>query len=138
NFAAFAFVQRLLLRIHTAESLGPGYFVGLVDLAGATEDSPASELAGFALDQLARFDVNALDRDVLRRLVLGPFTREKTVAWINEGRLKPQAPGLDFLKALAFHPDWVADPWIAALRRDGLPWQRALSFDEALSEKVLG
>jgi hypothetical protein len=88
--------------------------------------------------QLARFDVNALERDVLRRLLLNPSTRIMTLRWIEEGRLKPQVLGLDFLKALAFHPDWEADPWIGALRREGPPWARALSFDEGLSEQVLG
>jgi hypothetical protein len=138
---AFDFVQKLLLQTHPAESLGPGYFVGLLDAADLKEDlAPASldRISQFTMSQLARFDVSALDRDVLRRLLLRPFTRAKTIAWIEEGRLKPQALGLDFLKALAFHPDWEADPWVAALRRDGPAWARGCSFDEDLSERILG
>jgi hypothetical protein len=30
--------------------------------------------------------------------------------WIDEGRLQARTLGLDFLKALAFHPDWEDDP----------------------------
>ena len=33
--------------------------------------------------------------------------------WVDESRLKLPTLGLDFLKALAFHPAWEADPWLA-------------------------
>ncbi len=138
NPEAFAFVQKLLLQTHPAESLGPGYFVGLIDAADAKEDIPPAGVARFAMGQIARFDVNSLDQDVLRRLIIRPVTTQQTRAWVEEGRLKPRVLGLDFLKALAFHPDWEADPWLAALRRDGPAWARELKFDEAMSEKVLG
>ncbi|MGP0067272.1 MAG: BRCT domain-containing protein [Isosphaeraceae bacterium] len=137
NAAAFDFVQKFLLQIHPAESLGPGYFVGLIEAADAKEDVRPAGVARFAMSQLARFDVNTLDRDVLRRLILRPATTAQARAWVDEGRLKPQGFGLDFLKALAFHPDWETDSGIAELRRKGPAWARELKFDEPLSEKVL-
>ena len=91
----------------------------------------------FIKEQLARFDLNAVDRDVLRRLFL-KSSAMTIIPWIEEGRLKPQVLGLDFLKAVAFHPDWETDPWIVELRRNGPAWARELTFDEGMSEKVLG
>ena len=92
----------------------------------------------FALEQLARSTSDTLDRDLLRRLLLHPLTRDQRIAWIDEGRLKAQTLGLDFLKALAFHPDWEADPWLDRVAPQRPAWARDLEFDEALSEQVLG
>ena len=55
-----------------------------VRVTDAPERSSAFRVADFAMGQLARFDVNALDRDALRGLVLRPSTREKACAWIDE------------------------------------------------------
>jgi hypothetical protein len=98
----------------------------------------AGRVASFALEQLATFDVNALDRDFLQRLLLNPRTREQVCGWIDEGRLKVQALPPAFWKVLAFHPDWEAVPWLAELRRGDRPWAREIEFDEALSDRVLG
>ena len=138
NPGASSYIEKLLLELHPAEALGAGYFVSVIEVAqakGTSRDWPGVET--FAFNQLARFDVNALDRDILRRLFLRAFT-SVFVPWIKEGRLKPQVLGLDFLKALAFHPDWQADLWVAELRRNGPAWARDLTFDEGLSEEVLG
>src|SRR4029077_9516358 len=132
------FVQKLLLQTHPAQSLGPNYFVGLIEATDTKEDVQSSGVPQFAMTQLGRFDVSALERDVLRRLLLRLSAGGATTAWIEEGRLQPSAFGLDFLKALAFHPDWEADPWLASLRRDGPDWARELTFDEDRSERVLG
>jgi hypothetical protein len=138
NFKAFEFLRTLLLQTHPTPTLGTGYFLGLIEAADVPDRPSAVPVAVFAMEQLARFDVNALDRDALRGLVLRPSTGRLALAWIDEGRLKAQALGLDFLKALAFHPDWEADPWIAALRREGPPWARGREFHEELSDRVLG
>ncbi|WP_435005063.1 BRCT domain-containing protein [Tundrisphaera lichenicola] len=131
-------IQSLLLQTHPAASLGPVYFVGLIEASDRQEGWSAGWVAEFAMGHLAKFDLNALDADFLRRLILRPATRGTTAGWIDEGRLKPQGLGLDFLRALAFHPDWEADPSITALRREGPAWARDLTFDESLSERVLG
>jgi len=138
NVTAFKFIEKLLLEIHPVATLGPGYFIGLAEATDGREGYALNRVAALSLSQLARFDINTLDRDTLRRLALRPFTKPVALGWIEEGRLKPQALGLDFLRALAFHPDWDADPWLAVIRRDGPPWARGMGFDEATSERVLG
>ncbi len=135
--AAFEFIRTLLLQVHPAPSLGPDYFVGLIEATDSLDDHDSEALVGFAMGQLAKFDVNALAPDVLRRLALRPLSRPLIGRWIDEGRLKPQALGLDFLRALAYHPDWEADPWIGSLRREGPPWGREMVFDPSWSERVL-
>ncbi len=135
---ASKFVQSLLLQLHPAPTLGPGYFAGLIDAGDETEGPSPPLVAKFALDQLARSDPNALDRDFLRRLVLRPTTDDRAFAWVVEGRLAPKVFGPEFLKALAYHPDWEVDPWLVTLRREGPAWARRLEFDEALADRVIG
>jgi hypothetical protein len=134
------FLRRLLPQIHPYEALGAEFFRRLIEAIQGEDRRHAvlRNVAEFAQAELARFDVNALDRDFLRRLVLWPVTRGQTCAWVDEGRLNPHTLGLDFLKALAFHPDWEADPGIGAPRREGPAWARELEFDEALADRVLG
>src|SRR5262249_5050937 len=88
--------------------------------------------------EMARFDLNTLDPDFLRRLILRPITRGPTCAWIDQGRLNPNVLGLEFLKALAYHPDWAADPGLTALRTAGPTWARARAFEEPMADRVLG
>jgi hypothetical protein len=78
-----------------------------------------------------------LNQDFLKRLLLHPLTRRQTIAWIDEGRLKAQTLGVDFLKVLAFHPAWEADPWVGELRQSPRKWARALNFSEELADQVL-
>jgi hypothetical protein len=59
------------------------------------------------------------------------------VRWINEGRLQARTLGADFLKVVAFHPDWAGDPWMTALRQSGKKWAANLTFDEGLTDQVL-
>jgi hypothetical protein len=138
---AFQFVKDLLPQIHPTQKLGPDYFCSLVEatdeVAGA-DPQELSQVANFAAVELSRFPLDALDRDFLRRLILRPITRAYAIRLIEVGRLNPQTLGLVFLKALAYHPDWDADPGIDALRREGPEWARGLAFDEALADQVLG
>src|SRR5262249_9334408 len=57
---AFEFVQKFLLQVHPAESLGPGYFLGLLDAVDARPDIVPGPIARFAMDRLAKFDINAI------------------------------------------------------------------------------
>jgi hypothetical protein len=134
----FNFAKKLLPQIHPRAQLGPGFFTDLIDSLVDPNAEPAERVAQFATGELAAFDVNALDRDFLRRLLLHPRTRDRAYAWIDEGRLKPDRVPLDFWKALAYHPAWEADPWLTGFRRGDLPWARALEFDEGLADRVLG
>jgi hypothetical protein len=101
-------------------------------------EETSKRVAEFATQELARFDLNALDVAFLERLLLNPLTREAVLGWVNEGRLKVPTYPLDFLKALAFHPAWASDARIGELRQSERPWARALEFDEGLADRVLG
>lgn len=136
--AAFKFIAAHLLQVHPAAQLGTGYFVDLIEATDARPDDDPGRLVAFAMEQLGKFDVGALDGAVLRRLALRPASRLALERWVEGGKLKAAALGLDFLRSLAFHPDWDANPEIAALRRDGPPWARELAFDEAYSGRALG
>ncbi len=135
---AFRFARTLLPQIHPTQRLGPAFFAGLIDAIADTNARGARDVAGFALEELARFDVNTLPAELLRRLLLHPLTRDRVCAWVEGGRLKAQTVPLDFWKALAFQPSWDANPDVAALRREGPPWARALDFDETLADRALG
>jgi hypothetical protein len=133
----FNFAKKLLPEIHPAKKLGAGFFTDLIDSLDDPDAEPAARVAQFGVEELAAFDPNTLDTDFLRRLLLHPRTRDGAYAWINEGRLKVQTLPVAFWKALAFHPAWEADPWLAELRRSERPWARRLEFDEGLSDRVL-
>jgi hypothetical protein len=91
----------------------------------------------FAAGELARFDLNTINPGGLRWLALFPGGWAYVALWIDEGKLKPQTLGAGFLNALAFQPDWDANPWQAALRSSS-PWAADLSFVEPRAQKVLG
>jgi hypothetical protein len=57
---------------------------------------------------------------------------------VNEGRLKPQTLPPGYFKALAYHPDWDRDPWLAELRKGPKLWMQNLTYDEELANIVLG
>ena len=134
----FAFVSKLLPQVHPQQQLGPGFFTDLIDSINGPLNAATARVAVFALEQLAGFDLNALDREFLQRLLLHPQTRGKARAWIDEGRLKVQSLPPSFWKVLAFHPAWEADAWVAELRRGDRTWAHDLEFDEALADHVLG
>lgn len=135
---AFQFAAKLLPQVHPPAKLGPGFFVDLIDSIDDPNSQPARDVAGFAMKELAAFDVNALDVDFRKRLLLLPLTRATAFNWIGEGRLKAQALPLDFLQALAYQPDWETNPWLTALRAGERAWARALEFNDGLSAQVLG
>ncbi|HXG11674.1 MAG TPA: BRCT domain-containing protein [Gemmataceae bacterium] len=138
NETAFEFVKDLLPQVHPYQKLGPGFFADLIDRIDDPASYTARRVAGYALGELARFDLNTLDRDFLQRLLVHPLTTHRARAWINEGRLKTQSLPVEFFKALAYHPDWEANPWIADLKQSNRVWARQLEFNEELADQVLG
>jgi hypothetical protein len=141
---AFKFAEQLLPQIHPLDKLGAGFFQDILERLGDAGHAHvrqqwqwANRVAGYALKQLERFDLNTLGRDFLRRLLLDPLTRAQATAWINEGRLKAGALGVDFFKLLAFQPSWDADLWMTALRQSERPWARQLRPDEPLENQAL-
>jgi len=133
---AFSFAWWLLPKTHTPAALGPAFYVGVLkrlDLADGNHQRRVDKVA----KELARFDLDTLDRDALRWLALAPGGWAVVVNWIEQGKLKPATLGTDFWKSLAFHPDYEADPWLAALRASGPAWAAELVFAEYASGVVL-
>lgn len=135
--ATFQFVRKTLPQVHAPDKLGAAFWVDVIDRLNDPNQRHLSRVAAFALAELARFDLDALDGDFLKRLILHPLTRNQTIAWINEGRLKASSLTVNFLKVLAFHPDWDADAWVANLKDSPTPWVKRLEFNEALADVVL-
>ncbi len=134
---SFDYLCTRLLELQPAEKLGPDYFLGL--LADSDRDGEnIHQIASFVTRNLRKFDLNALPADALKALALRRTTSDTAFEWIDEGKLKAQSLGLEFLKALAYHPEWETDPWLAAFRKAGPKWAREMSFDEQKSERVLG
>ncbi len=137
NDEAFTFLKGLLARVHPIETLGPDFFRELIaDLKGDDDDASA-RVAPFAMAELSRFDVNALPVEFHRTLILDETTRASLFAWVDQGRLRATAFGIDFLKALAYQPDFEANPWIAEFRRTGPEWAKSLAFDPRLADRVI-
>jgi hypothetical protein len=134
---AFEFAKSLLPQLHPLQKLGPGFFCAVIDKFDQPTSHVQRNAALFALAELARFDLNSLDRDFLKRLLLHPFTGIQARAWIEEGRLKAQTLPLDFHKDLAYHPQWEADPWVADLKKSNRAWAKELDFDESVADQVL-
>lgn len=135
---AFDFAKHNLPKIHPNATLGPGFYLGLMKRLEVPNDVRARRVMTFSPPQLATFDLNAVEQDGLRWLML--FETEAGIAmlprWVDEGKLRPQTLDLDFLKALAFLPDWEASPWLAAFRTAN-PWAQDLSFKEDRAQQVL-
>ncbi|MGD9213048.1 MAG: hypothetical protein PVI90_19855, partial [Desulfobacteraceae bacterium] len=134
------FAKELLPQVHPHKKLGTSFFIGLLeDLIEIYPDNSyqASNMAVFALNQLAQFDINGLDKDFLKRMFVHPIGARKMAAWVDEGRLKAQTLEVPFYKALAYFADWEKDPWIKALQGQSESWAAVLKFNEELSEQVL-
>ncbi|MBL8798707.1 MAG: BRCT domain-containing protein [Planctomycetia bacterium] len=137
NEQAFEFARKHLPQVHPVQKLGAEFFRDLLDRLD--EPSYSTEVAiAFALGELARFDLNTLDPEFLRRLFVNPFTSDAAGRWVDEGKLKAQSLPLDYWRTLAFHPDWERDPWITSLKASRFAWAKSLEFSEQLSERVLG
>ncbi len=136
NEHAFQFAQTHLPQVHPPKKLGAGFFRELIEKLDLESDN-VWDAADYALTEIARFDVNELESDFVKRLFLHPATWRDTAEWVSEGRLKAESLPVDFLKVLAYHPAWQADPSIAELRQNE-PWAKRLEFNETLSQQILG
>ncbi|WP_240911125.1 BRCT domain-containing protein [Paludisphaera soli] len=137
NPEAFEFLKGSLARIHPTEKLGAAFFRDLIGALKGVDDDASQMVAPFALGELARFDLDAMPPDFLRRLLVDPTTRVQAARWVDQGKLKAPSVGIDFLKALAYEPDFAAHPWIEEFRRTGPDWARNLAFDQRLADRVL-
>ncbi|MEZ4433564.1 MAG: BRCT domain-containing protein [bacterium] len=126
------FAATLLPTTHPPKSLGARWFVDLLEA-----DALRGEAATFATEMIEKFPVDALDAEVWRRLLLNPNARRAVRRQVEEGRLKAEVLGADFLKAIADRPTWEADAGMTALRAGPAEWARALEFDEGLASFAL-
>lgn len=134
---AFNFASKLLPKVHDLKTLGPAFFVALLrkyDPQGDSNDS----VADYALKELGKFDLNALDAEQLRWLALFPASADDVFGWVNQGKLKSQTVGMDFWKMVAFQPDWDASTWLAEFKKNNGQWAKELEFDEGKANQVLG
>ncbi|CAN5635728.1 hypothetical protein BH23PLA1_BH23PLA1_24440 [soil metagenome] len=137
--SAADFARDRLLEVHPRQKLGAGFFQDLIEEIDRRrlEAYSVMGVVRFALIELARSDPNTLDQEFLKLLFVRPLTRDSAQGWVNQGKLKAEVLPLDFWKALAYHPNWDADPWISNLKRSGRAWAKDLTFDEDLSGNVL-
>lgn len=125
------FASALLPKVHPKKKVPLTFWEGLLDHPRA--DRLAARVACAAMEAAG---LDTVDADVLRRAWLSPF-RDPVRAWVRSGRVPSTTLGAPFLKAIAFHPTFEQDPWIAALRASNRPWAQALQFDDSSSELAL-
>ncbi|MCP4107734.1 MAG: hypothetical protein GY749_19680, partial [Desulfobacteraceae bacterium] len=129
----FDFAVRHLPKVHTHGKLGTGFFCDILHELEKMSDPP-SGVVRFAFNELAKFDVNKLDRNFLHRVFIHPDFNGFIRFWIEEGRLAPATLGVDYFKTLAYHSDWDKSNWVADLKKSGLEWTKDLCFDEDIAE----
>lgn len=130
SYAASEFFKSHLLKLHSAESLGFAYFMDLIE----SREPESYDHNYFALEQITELGPKNLDVESLKRLLIGS-TGEVPIAWVEQGLVEPNIFTTDFLKVLAFHPEWETDEWIAAWRHQ--PTNAGAGFDESLSTEVI-
>lgn len=135
---AFDFAIKLLPKIHNMKDLGPAFFATLLQKLNPDDYDKCERVCEYAMAELAKFDLDTFDPELLRWLALFPQTHDAVFDWVNSGKLKKlQSLGIDFLKTLAFQPDWDSDPWLAAFKHANGQWAKELVFDEGQATQVL-
>ena len=134
---AFEFAAKLLPKVHPLKELGAAFFAALLQKVNPDDGDKSDRVANYATKELARFDLNALAPDLLKWFALFPLTADSVLAWVNQGKLKPQTLGMEFWKTLAFQPDWESSEWLIGFRAANGAWAKELTFDEARAATVL-
>ncbi len=141
NESAQAFAQKLLPDVHPTKKLGPDFFMDLVDWVDTDRISywQVRNLILFAMGELQKFDANELAPDFLKRSMLNNHAAASITNWIDEGKLKAETVGVQWLKILAYHPAFEAAPEIAELKKSDYPSVKnwGVNFDEQLSAEIL-
>ncbi|MFO0822145.1 MAG: hypothetical protein U0792_03330 [Gemmataceae bacterium] len=132
---AFDFASKQLPKTYQLKDLGPAFFIGLLRKYRQGESN--REVAGYATRELARFTLDSIPQEDLRWLALFPSSSGDVFGWVHQNKLKPQTLGMDFLKMLAFQPDWDASPWLAEFKKTQGQWAKELEFEETKAQQVL-
>lgn len=131
------FAQKHLPKVHSAKELGTTFYVNLVKRTDP-QNGDHQKAAEWAVGELAKLDLDAVPVDDLRWLYLYPPTTGGVRGLFGKKKLAPQKLGMDFLKTLAFLPDWDSSAWLTDFRAKNGEWAKQLAFDEDLSDDWLG
>ena len=90
--ASQQFVKSLLPDVHPTKKLGPDFFMDLVDWVDPEHTSfwEARAIATFALQELAKFDVNELPGEFLERSLASPFASVDVMTLDRRGSIESQ------------------------------------------------
>ncbi len=121
----FAFAQ--LRRTHPPERVPMTFWAEVVD------DERVGHATVRGIEQALRErPVAEIGVQRLRRALVNPVPRALVQGWVGQGKLSPAVLGIDFLKALAYPPTWLASPLRAELMASGRRWAQDLPFDDGL------
>ncbi len=134
--SARKFARAQLPKVHPPKTLGPGFYVELVKRVDPA-DYQQAQTAQWAMTELGKFDLSAFTADDLRLLLLFPPTGPAMMALLKSGKLRPQVLGLDFLKSLAYRPDFESSTWLATFRANSGAWAKDLDFSEDRARELL-
>lgn len=130
------FAKKQVLKVHSAADLGAAFFVGVVKRTNPDGDGH-EEIVEWAMAEAAKIGVKGISTDDLRFLYLYPLGRDPFEEWIDKKKVKLRDLGMDFVKMLAFQPDWDASPWLTAFQAANGEWAKELSFSDGLAQLVL-
>ncbi|QEG40492.1 BRCT domain-containing protein [Roseimaritima ulvae] len=131
---AFDFACQQLTTIIPLKKLGVAFFVALSDRM-LPQSQAGRYAAAFVIEQLEHLGPATIPPADLQRLLIHPLFSDAVCRWVENGQLKASVLGADFLKRMAFHPDWESDNWIA--EQKATQWGKYLTFDEELSQQIL-
>jgi len=108
---SFDFAQNHLGKLHSIKKIGADFFCQLLSKADY-KNAQVRRLIRWCLAQLNEFDLNALDGEFLKTLLINPASGEQVINWVDRGQLNLKVFDVEFLKVLAFRPTWEQDPWV--------------------------
>ena len=130
------FVEQRLLKLHSREQLGQQYFIDIIEQLEARNWQSYSA-CNFCCAQIEELSVDQIPQESLRRMLLNPLSTRHVTQWVNEGKLKPTAFGVDFLKVIAFRPSFESDPIIKEMQKAQWWESRGNEFSESLATQSL-
>ncbi|MFM8337215.1 MAG: hypothetical protein ACKODK_16780, partial [Opitutaceae bacterium] len=126
------FARKQVLKVHKAADLGVAFFIGVVKRTTPDGDNH-DDITEWAMGEAAKIGLKGIPTDDLRFLYLYPHSRVPFEGWIDKEKVKLRGLGMDFVKMLAFQPDWDASTWLTAFQAANGEWAKDLSFDDNLA-----
>jgi hypothetical protein len=131
NDYAAQFAKGRLLDVHPVKKLGAKFFFNLVK---ESSEETQRHVIKFAMQQLDKFGIDALESEQLEALLLHPVAQSDLLQWVSAGKLSPSRFDPEFLKQISFRPTWDVCSQIVEARKT--KWGRELDFNMWLAEKV--